>query len=610
MPKLTVDVEARLAQFQDALTAIGNAGDRTARRISSAFSGLKGTLAALGVGLSAAGLTAFFKSGVDQADQLGKLAEKVGITVESLSALKHAAELSDVSIEQLQVGLQQLAKHAQEAQSGAGEAADTFKALGISVKDAGGNLKPTEELLLAVAERFARMEAGAGKTALAMRVFGRSGADLIPLLNQGRDGIDALRKEAERLGIILSADTARAAEQFNDDLKRLGSSSDALKFKLAEDLLPALNRVAKALLDAKLEGEGFMGMLKALGKLSPATDLFKAEREVDTLTSELLATQNEIMRRRGTATKEEIDALDEHAERLEKRLHEVIRLRGVLSGETDMFGGPVTPKKPPAKDNAPALPDTSRDKAALDAYVSAYEKVEVIQREAWDAAVKMEELIKKRQYYEEIYGEEVTGTTEELKERLKYQLEGIDAMRGLEEVQMRIDAGFDEFGNVIKKDTKLAEDLGFTFASAFENAIVEGEKLRDVLKGLAQDILRIFVRKAVTEPLAGMLASAFTGAFGGAKATQHGGRRSAGELLMVGERGPELWIPDSSGTMIPNDRLGTGAGGVSIVQNIHVDARSDIASVREAMRAAKDEAVAAVRDQVNRGGGYAAAFRG
>jgi len=62
--------------------------------------------------------------------------------------------------------------------------------------------------------------------------------------------------------------------------------------------------------------------------------------------------------------------------------------------------------------------------------------------------------------------------------------------------------------------------------------------------------------------------------------------------------------------MIPNDRLGAGAGGVSITQNIHVDARSDIASVREAMRAAKDEAVAAVRDQVNRGGGYAAAFRG
>ena len=209
---------------------------------------------------------------------------------------------------------------------------------------------------------------------------------------------------------------------------------------------------------------------------------------------------------------------------------------------------------------------------------------------------------------EKIWDEHWKHEKEMRDEDLKGRSASIDAQIEAEDAMSRQVGEF--MDERLKKTQKAAQDLGFTFASAFENAIVEGEKLRDVLKGLAQDILRIFVRKTVTEPLAGMLASAFTGAFGGAKATQHGGRRSAGELLMVGERGPELWIPDSSGTMIPNDRLGAGSGGVSITQNIHVDARSDIASVREAMRAAKDEAVAAVRDQVNRGGGYAAAFRG
>ena len=208
---------------------------------------------------------------------------------------------------------------------------------------------------------------------------------------------------------------------------------------------------------------------------------------------------------------------------------------------------------------------------------------------------------------EKIWDEHWNHEKEMREEDTKGRSASIDAQTEKEDAMSRQVAEF--MDERLKKTQKAAQDLGFTFASAFENAIVEGKKLRDVLQGLAQDILRIFVRKTVTEPMAAALAGAFAGAFGGATATQHGGRRSAGELLMVGERGPELWIPDSSGTMIPNDRLGAGAGGVSITQNIHVDARSDIASVRDAMRVAKDEAVAAVRDQVNRGGGYAAAFR-
>jgi ribosomal protein L12E/L44/L45/RPP1/RPP2 len=612
MPKLTIDIEARLAQFQDALTSIGKSGERTARQLDRAFSGLKGTLATLGVGLSVAGITAIFKSAIDKADELGKLSQKVGITVESLSALKHAAELSDVSIEQLQTGLQQLAKHAQEAQTGAGEAADTFRALGIAVKDASGNLKPTEELLLVIAERFVRMEDGAGKTALAMRLFGRSGAELIPLLNQGRTGIEALRKEAERLGIIISTDTAKAAEQFNDDLKRLTSSSDAFKIKLAEDVLPALNLVVKEMLRAKLEGEGFLGVLKALAQpwLEPR---LKAEREIIEKTGDLLDTQNEILRKRSTATREEMDALEEHADRLRARLDLLTRQRQELSGETE------SPAAKIVKQKAPALPGPDTALMVIKQQTEAEEEFAKVMREVAQLTDDYNVKIRERERLTNIFGEETDGissTTEDLALRLKTLLETIDATQEYDITVGQLKAGFDGLGNKIAENDKLTKDLGFTFASAFEDAIVGGKKLRDVLQGLAQDILRIFVRTTVTQPLAAQLAGAFAGAFtggGGVEArggmmAQHGADFTVGGSGGVDSQLVRLWAtPGERVTVTPPGKTG---GGVTIVQNINVDSRSDIASVRQAMRVAKDEAVAEVADRVMRGGAFSRPFRG
>jgi len=553
MPKLTIDIEARLAQFQDTLTSISKAGDRTARQLNSAFSTLKGTLATIGVGLSAAGLTAFFKSGIDKADELGKLSQKVGVTVESLSALKFAADLSDVSIEQLQTSLVQLAKHAVEAQAGGNESADAFNALGIAVNDAAGQLKPTEELLLAVAERFAGMEDGAGKTAIAMRLFGRSGAELIPLLNQGRAGIEALRKEA----VITSTEMARAAEQFNDNLKRLGTSSEKLKLQVAEGLLPALNRVATAMLEASQNGEGLLGKLKALGGLSPATDLFKAEREIVQLTDELLSTQNEIGRRRQRGVgAEELAALEEHAARTKARLEDVIKLRGVLSGQTDQFGDPLVPTSAPAKSKAPPLHD----------------------REA-------AELEKKR-----------------LREDNAARSASIDAQIEAEDKLSQ------QVGYFRDKDSdkakKAAQELGMTFSSAFENAIVEGQNLRSVLQGIAQDILRIFVRKNVTEPGGAMFANLFTGMFTGGSGAGEIHAATGADFMVGGAGGTDsqrvsFWAtPGERVTVTPP---GQASGGVTIVQHNTFGSNVDHGTLNAWGERVKRDTVVAVQDSMRRG---------
>lgn len=221
---------------------------------------VKGMLAGLGVSLSVAGFATMIKSAIDAADQLNKLSQKIGISVEALSTLRFAAQLSDVSLETLQKGIKGLSQNITEAKTGIGDGAQVFDALGISVRNADGSMKSTEAVLLQVADVFANLEDGAVKTALAVKLFGKSGMDMIPFLNQGAAGINQLTTEAERLGLKLTTETARSAEAFNDNLTALKASSSSLGIALARDFLPELTNITNAMREAANEA----GTLKAL----------------------------------------------------------------------------------------------------------------------------------------------------------------------------------------------------------------------------------------------------------------------------------------------------------------------------------------------------------
>ena len=221
---------------------------------------VKGLLAGLGVSLSVAGFAAMIKNAIDAADQLNKLSQKIGISVEALSMLRFAAQLSDVSLETLQKGIKGLSQNIAEANTGIGDGAQVFDALGISVKNADGSMKSTEAVLLQMADVFANLEDGAVKTALAVKLFGKSGMDMIPFLNQGAAGINQLTAEAERLGLKLTTETARSAEAFNDNLTALKASSSSLGIALARDFLPELTNITNAMREAANEA----GTLKAL----------------------------------------------------------------------------------------------------------------------------------------------------------------------------------------------------------------------------------------------------------------------------------------------------------------------------------------------------------
>jgi hypothetical protein len=251
----TVAFSKGLKDAEKSLNGFGTSFSSVAKRLAIPAAAIAG-LTALAAGINKA---------IDAADNMGKASQKFGVPIEQLSALKFAADLADVSFESLGKGLGKLSKAILEsAANPAGEAAKNFKALGVSVKDSSGNIKSTESIFSDIAAKFATMEDGAAKTALAIRLFGRAGADLIPLLNQGRTGIKLLTDEAKRLGIIITGETAAKAEEFNDTLKRIHTTQDALLLRMAEAFLPALQSLANAFLQAAQEGSGFKDSLKTI----------------------------------------------------------------------------------------------------------------------------------------------------------------------------------------------------------------------------------------------------------------------------------------------------------------------------------------------------------
>jgi hypothetical protein len=246
--RLAIAVEADIASFTSDMGKVDRVAKRTAASMEKS---LRTAAAATGVALAAAGasIIGMARSAIQAADQMDEMSQKVGLSAKTLSELKFAASQSGVSIEQLQTGLVRLSRSAADAAGGGLQAVKAFQAIGVSVRDAQGSLRGTDAILSDLAGKFRAMEDGAAKTALATRLFGRAGADLLPFLNQGSEGIARLSREAAALGVVIGNDTAAAAGQFNDNMDKLRDSFTGLTNDLAREFLPALVEATRAMVE-------------------------------------------------------------------------------------------------------------------------------------------------------------------------------------------------------------------------------------------------------------------------------------------------------------------------------------------------------------------------
>lgn len=212
--------------------------------LASMASGLNAALGAVGIGISLIGLMSQIKKVIDAMDDARKSAQAAGTSVEKFSALSYAAGQNGV--DNLQGSLAKLAGSLQDARDGTGAAAEAFQKLRIDP----AQFTDSSDALLAIADRFAKMPDGINKTALAADLFGQKlGPKLIPLLNQGSDGIRELMQEAAELGLVMDDKATAAAEKFNDRLDKIGKRSSGVGIQIANELLPSLNQYVDALDD-------------------------------------------------------------------------------------------------------------------------------------------------------------------------------------------------------------------------------------------------------------------------------------------------------------------------------------------------------------------------
>lgn len=215
-----------LANVTNGLKNLRGEGVRAASGIQGAFSNLRAVSAGIGgfvAAVAGSSIVQGLGDAFDRMDKISKLAEKLGDSAENVSNLAYAAKLNDVEMESLQVGLKSVNEWYQKTGQSAGS---------------------LREELLQQADLFSNMADGPEKAALAVERFGRAGMDMIPLLNQGRDGIASLEQEAERLGITVSSGAAASAQEFNDALTKLKSTAEAFVNKIASGLAPALTSLA------------------------------------------------------------------------------------------------------------------------------------------------------------------------------------------------------------------------------------------------------------------------------------------------------------------------------------------------------------------------------
>jgi tape measure domain-containing protein len=193
--------------------------------------------------------------------------------------------------------------------------------------------------------------------------------------------------------------------------------------------------------------------------------------------------------------------------------------------------------------------------------------------------------------------------------------EAVAALEDLERAERRVEEAGERARDV-------GRELGLTFSSAFEDAIIRGKRFSEVLQGLGQDIARIIARRTITEPLGNAVSSALSGfslggVFGGIGSwlgglfRADGGPVTAGQPYIVGERGPEWFVPRQSGMVLPN---GVAPGGPTINTSIAIDARGADAGVEARLRLLAGQiarqALMMTLDAIRRGGAAYQTVRG
>lgn len=254
--KISVDGAQAIKQLEK----ISGSASSIDQRMAKVGSTLRTVFAVGAVAAGARALSNEIMSISQSFDDMGKAAQKVGVAAEALSGLKFAAGQSGVEFDTLQGGLRKLSVALNDINDASSETSQLLKQMGVTASDT------ADTAFRKIADRISEMPDGIQKTAAAMKLFGKAGAEMVPLLNEGADGLDKFQKRAEELGLILKDQTIAQLTIFNDSLDELGKAAEGVKNKIIQGLAPALAAIAKSAADSTTVSDAWVWFGKKVGE--------------------------------------------------------------------------------------------------------------------------------------------------------------------------------------------------------------------------------------------------------------------------------------------------------------------------------------------------------
>lgn len=586
---LTLDLVARIGGYTQGLDKAEKEAQKRAKAIERAFDNAGAAAGAALATIAAAGVAAFavLNRQIETIAGFQDLSDKIGDTADSIASLKLAADLSGTSFDTIASASTRLTASLAKTDDEAKGVGAAIQALGLNFQEF-QSLSPVNQLD-AVARAMNGFADGSEKTAVAVALFGKAGAELLPFLKD-------LGEEGRQLNGV-TAEQIRAADEYTKSTARLKSEVEGFIQYQAAQAIPTLTAVQNE----------FAAIIRDQAVMEVATSALNVAMKgaivvfqtIAVVASDLAFTLNVLGKELGAFAAQYValwkldfkgfraisDAVSEDTQRARKSLDE-LQKRILDIGRTSYVDDEIRrlQARSGMANRAPTLPriNTSglagsaggRSGSQKDPYAEAQRYLESLQKQVektqqlsaveqalaeiqsgrlgkvtdlqrqqiLDTAKLIDlhkeetEQIRLMREAETAIGEQVNRNNELFQQRLESltsntpsailekQREDVQFLteafeKGLLTEQLYLEAvttRLDLTAEKIEKNKTLAEELGLTFTSAFEDAIVSGKNFGEILKGLEQDIIRIVTRSLVTEPLGNALTSMFKGSGGGA----------------------------------------------------------------------------------------------
>ena len=543
------------------LNIVISAVNKTQKVFNTVKQGLNGVKNAVGKALKAFGfltasigalggaLTVLFKKSFDFLDVIGKIATRTGATTDLIQAFQLSAIQSGASIETTNKALQKFAKMVGEARTGLKTYTDIFKRNNVALLDATGNTRSFNDILLDTMTGLSKNADEFQRNRDLAQLFGRAGQELTNTIMMGGEAFAIFIQKQKELGNIISGRIITATEQFNDRLSRIGFSIRVIRDAFTTAFLPVLDDLAEkfettlANINAAEFGKQLaISLLTGLQDTLLAIDEFRMAFETNFASMSEIAATLSIAVNNLTIAFEGLSVFFTRGLRTEIAQENIRKLREENDKLRESFGKEVLPS-------------------------------EIIQKLVDGLGTTIEKI--------KGFGKE---TEETLIEMCMKPLSRFQIM--IQELAANAQVPLKTFQESFKSTGEMIGDTIVSSMKKFEDTLVDGLMsgkfaFKDFANFVIKELLRIAIRKLIIDKITGGFTS-FLGGLG----RERGGTVTANKPYIVGEAGAELFVPNKTGTIIPNNRLGGGMGSggmpVNITYNIQAfDSKDTISAITE-----------------------------